>query len=75
MKPAELQPLKGKRVELYWQGRRTGKITGIPKSDHVRVKLLDPYGSRTVHLSEIIGVLRYGRIVPVSDFLSKVTKK
>jgi hypothetical protein len=70
VKPAELKPLIGRNVGLYWNGYRTGKVVGAPKADTLRIQLLPPYGRRTVALDQVCQVFWYGKVRTVAEYLA-----
>lgn len=71
MKPAELQPLVGRKVEVYVDGERVGTVKGAPKSDTITVQLLEPHGRHRVRLEQVRGVWWRGRLESVREFLTR----
>lgn len=73
MKPAELRPLVGRTVEVYWHGYRTGTVKGVPSSDVLSVQLLGPHGRRKIPIDQVRSVYWYGKANTVTDYLKKVS--
>jgi len=69
MKPAELKPLIGKKVMVYWNGLRSGTVKSVPSSDVLSVQFLFPHGRHKVGLETVQSVVWYGKERKVTDFL------
>ena len=75
MKPAELKPLVGKKVECFWQGQRIGVVKSAPATDTLGVLFLPPHGRHKIPLDQVIGVYWYGKRRPVAEVLAALKAK
>ena len=71
MKPAELQPLVGRMVDVYLDGERCGKVKGVPASNTLSVQLAGWTKRQRVPLCRVRGVFWRGKIEPVETFLAR----
>lgn len=75
MKPAELKPLVGRRVECYWNGQRIGVVKSVPATDTLGVEFLSPHGRHRIPLDQVIGVYWYGKRRGISEYLKLAEEK
>lgn len=75
MKPKQLKHLIGRKVWVRWNGERSGKIVGVPASDTFTIQFMEPHGRHEVPLRDVLGVIWFRKIRPLSEWLSQWEEK
>jgi len=69
VRQADLAPLIGKIVDVFYQGERCGKVIASTAKDTVTVRFKGSYGARRIELRDVRGVYWFKKLIPVATFL------
>jgi hypothetical protein len=71
MKPAELRPLVGRKIEIFLNGQRTAQVVSIPASDALAVKLAGVSKARRISIGLVAYVHWRGKRISIPDYLAR----